>query len=506
MKKLIRLFVIIFCLFFLLQAMPGSFLPAFRTFLHRAVQVGSDATLLIAREIDDLTGYAAQDPDRSQPDGAGQTGKENGPRNAGSPERADDDAGGADPEKNEAPENQAAPAEEDAAEREEEDHKRAAEEDRDGTEKDDDRTGTDDKTEDSDPEDAGAGTGENAVEPDIFYYYYTRISKEERLLYDAMLALALDSDPASDGENSKEESRLISLNPAEEAFAESYTRAYNALVTDHPELFWISQGRARYECRYYVLPSFGGKFKVVLSLEFSSEDDARAGFAEEERQLEEAAKALLSEVDLTQSEAAVALRIHDLLIDAAWYNTDAGADDYAHTAYGALVQDSMGNPGGALCDGYALAYEYLLQRAGLTCTMVCGYAGASEEENEKHAWNLVMLDDDWYEVDATWDDLDFLLSPSNEGYDLLLEALSDETYMQRIRHYMFNLTTEQIRSFTPGDEYRYVSYRGWVTLLQPSVHIRFTEEEAGETRDYVTPLAPDAFGTWYTWDMLTGNE
>ena len=78
--------------------------------------------------------------------------------------------------------------------------------------------------------------------------------------------------------------------------------------------------------------------------------------------------------------------------------------------------------------------------------------------------------------------------------------------MQRIRHYMFNLTTEEISTFTPGEEFRYVSYRGWVTLLQPSIHTRFTAEESQQTRDYVTPLAPTAQGTWYTWEMLTGKE
>ena len=116
------------------------------------------------------------------------------------------------------------------------------------------------------------------------------------------------------------------------------------------------------------------------------------------------------------------------------------------------------------------------------------------------------LDDEWYEVDPTWDDLDFTLSPSEDGYDLFLEATTNEEYMSRIRHYMFNLTTEQMRSFTPGDEFTYTSNNGWVTLLQSSVHIRSTAEESEVTRDYVTPLAPVAEGTWYTWDMLTGQE
>ena len=514
MKKIIRLFVAIFCLFFVLQAMPGSFLPVLRSGLQKAVRLGSDATILLAEQIDTLTGG-------TDPSGTGKNADK--AAHEKTPGKADP---GAEPvnapgeerktKSSEVPAEETPAAKGTGSSAEAEKGTGSSAEAEKGTgssaapEKETDSSAAPEKETGS----SAAPAEETAPdkepdrafpldETDVFYYYYTRISKEERLLYDAMLALA----QAADVENGTEESRLISLNPSGEEFAESYTRAYNALISDHAELFWIAQGRARYECRYYVLPSFGGKYKVVLSLKTDAEDaNARTVFSEEQRQLKEAADRLLEEVDFTQSEAAIALRIHDLLIDSAWYNVEAGTDDYAHTAYGALVEDSTGNPGGALCDGYALAYEYLLQRAGLTCTMVCGYAGASEEDSEKHAWNLVRLDDDWYEVDPTWDDLDFLLFPSEEGYDLLLEALSDEEYMQRIRHYMFNLTTEEISAFTPGDEYRYVSYRGWVTLLQPSVHIRFTAEESEQTRDYVTPLAPAAEGTWYTWEMLTGNE
>ena len=359
------------------------------------------------------------------------------------------------------------------------------------------------------PEEAQNYVRGPVADEDIIYYYYTCISPEERLLYDAMLALA--QNPYNDG--SYEESRLVSIDPSSEDFSVSYTRAFNALINDHPELFWVSMSRAVYQCRYYVMPAFGGQYKVIFSLVFPdageegsgySGADLRSIYTEEQNQLRAASDAILQQVDFTQSDPLIALQIHDLLLGCAWYNRGAGFDDYAHTAYGALVADSSGNPGGALCDGYSLAYVYLLQRAGLTAAMVCGNAGPSEDDLEKHAWNIVCLDNEWYEVDATWDDLDFEISPSDEGYNLLMEALSDEVYMARIRHYMFNRTTAETRYFEPGEEYRYSSDNGWVSLLQPSVHIRFSEEEAGTSRDYITPLAPEATGTFYTWEMLVG--
>lgn len=472
MKKLIRVFIIVFCLFFVLQALPGSFLHTIRKYTLKIPGFMTETTIRIAETIDDLMGREGADSEK----------------NTAETEVSDPERSGAETD--------------DAAEQT-------------GSEDSEDRTAAADISPGSESADAeetaeepeeSTQVSKEEVRPDITYYYYTRISKEERLLYDAMLILAenYSADPAS-------ESRLLDTNPSTDEFAESYTRAYNALVRDHPELFWIAQSKAQYECKYYLLPSFGGKYKVVLTLEDTAgevtvDENGLTVYQQEQARMEEAADALLEQVDFTQSDAGIALQLHDLLIDSAWYNIGAGEYDYAHTAYGALVEDSQGNPGGALCDGYALAYEYLLQKAGLTCIVVSGYAGASEEDTEKHAWNLVRLDDDWYEVDATWDDLDFLLSPTEDGYDLFLEALSDEDYMARIRHYMFNLTTEEMRSFTPGDEFTYVSNNGWVTLLQSSVHIRSTADESEVTRDYVTPLAPTAEGTRYTWEMLTGHE
>lgn len=502
MKKIIRLIIAILCVFLIIRAWQSGSVPFLHSIGERIAEYASDAALTLAGKIDDLTG--------GKPDGA-EAADQKGHEDAGSdPSTSSDPVSEADRDPSEGVQGEksgaSADGQDDSDSGSQEVSGHPEEEDTDTTgetgtgtiaEADTDIAGTDIVIEEdpvsSSSSDAGSYSS-SSLEDDTFYYYYSKISSEERLLYNAMLALCMNT---RSGEY-PEESCLISLNPSGDEFAQSYTRAYNALVTDHPELFWVAQGRSHFECRYYVLPSLGGKFTVVLSI-----PDPYDNHFQEQEELKNAADALLENVDFSLSDPQIALQIHDLLIDSAWYNTQAGEDDYAHTAYGALVRDSSGNPGGALCDGYSMAYEYLLQKAGIPCTMVCGYAGESDQNNEKHAWNLICLDDEWYEVDATWDDLDFYLSPDDEGYDLLTEALSDDGYMDRIRHSMWCLTTQQIRYFTPGDEYRYVSDSGWVTLLQPSVHIRFSINESEQTRDYVTPLAPVAEGTRYSWETVS---
>ena len=62
-----------------------------------------------------------------------------------------------------------------------------------------------------------------------------------------------------------------------------------------------------------------------------------------------------------------------------------------YTSYGAFVNHN------AVCQGYALAFKVLMDRAGIPCCYV-----SSDAIN--HAWNMVRLDGNWYHVDVTWDD------------------------------------------------------------------------------------------------------
>ncbi len=63
------------------------------------------------------------------------------------------------------------------------------------------------------------------------------------------------------------------------------------------------------------------------------------------------------------------------------------------SAYSALVN------GQTVCAGYARAFQYLMQQLNIPCYYCAGYAG------ERHAWNIIVLDDGCYNVDTTWDDV-----------------------------------------------------------------------------------------------------
>ncbi len=334
--------------------------------------------------------------------------------------------------------------------------------------------------------------------PDLYYYYASILSDEEQSIYDALLSCVNSGNPT------KVSDRItISMNPSSETFSEAFRRAYNALVYEHPELFWLTVDDTAFEFTYRSKLFQQNSYSIAFRLS-DVPDDREEMLA----QFTASADSILEQVDLTQSDPLIALQIHDLLIDLVTYNYDVTADgtaNLAHTAYGALVTDSAGNANSAVCDGYTLAYEYLLQRVNIPCVMVAGHAGDSSETAGTHSWNLVQLDGEWYEVDVTWDDITFHYSEDESYSSIMEQALADEEYVDRLHHFMFNLTTEQISVFQPGDEYRYETYNGWVTFLNDSVHMRYTAEESSLTGDYLSSLAPIAAGTTWTYQALA-NE
>ncbi len=90
------------------------------------------------------------------------------------------------------------------------------------------------------------------------------------------------------------------------------------------------------------------------------------------------------------SDTEKALLLHDRL--AIWNEYDyVTSSVIKHTAYGAFANRA------SVCQGYAMAYMYLLSRAGIE-----SYYCSSDTLN--HGWNIVIINNKPYHVDVTWDD------------------------------------------------------------------------------------------------------
>lgn len=166
-----------------------------------------------------------------------------------------------------------------------------------------------------------------------------------------------------------------------------------AVYNDHPELFWLN---TIFTCKYDQ-----NKICAELELEFNMTKEELATASTE---FFNTTNNLLTQVENLGTPYEKERRLHDMLIERIEYEKGA---DKNQSAYSALVE------GKSVCAGYARAYQYLLQRLGIPCYYCTGFAGTD------HAWNIVALDDGYYNVDLTWDD-----TPGGE-YDYFNRTDSD---------------------------------------------------------------------------------
>ena len=337
------------------------------------------------------------------------------------------------------------------------------------------------------------------------FYYYSQMDETEQAIYDAYLMCAADP-------TTTENTVVVNIpvDPATREFAEKDFRAFHGMLYDHPELFWLYNGtEAKISLSAPKEQPGNGMYQVYFYYKEPYED-----FEDKMNAFNDAAEEFMEEIDLSASDAEIAKQIHDKLIDMVTYDTPvmtdttkAGFRNLAHTAYGALVEDSDGNAHHAVCDGYSQAYVYLLQQAGIDATVIAGIAGSSTANSVGHAWSIVKLDGDWYEVDVTWDDAGSLdeqvesfkaVDPYSYGY--YREALDDTEYRNKVEHYFCNLTTEEIENYKVDDYFFYESRDNQkkFSVLNDSIHIR-AGKTTGSFKLYglVIDLAPEATGTIY---------
>lgn len=113
----------------------------------------------------------------------------------------------------------------------------------------------------------------------------------------------------------------------------------------------------------------------------------------------------------------------------------------SYNAYGCLVK------GVAVCNGYALAYSYIMEELGYD-----SYIIASDAMN--HAWNMIEINSQWLHVDATWDDpvirngLTFYGNPNNDVHDegLVLHRnfLKTDAEFEELGHYRWKLQNSEL--------------------------------------------------------------
>lgn len=208
-------------------------------------------------------------------------------------------------------------------------------------------------------------TGDDLDFDKEFYPYYHMLDDKGKHLYRQIYANAAELNP--DFKAVEKDIPWASLK-----------NVFEALFNDHPELFWLN---TEYSAGYR---DSGDCLELILSFNRTAQDLERSA-----GEFDAGATKIGSAASGDEYEQEKA--IHDAICDDFSYNRSA---EMNQSAYSGFANNST------VCAGYARAFQYIMMNLGIPCYYCRGEAG------EPHAWNIIKLGDDYYNVDVTWDDSD----------------------------------------------------------------------------------------------------
>ena len=214
--------------------------------------------------------------------------------------------------------------------------------------------------------------------------------------------------------------------------------AYNALLYDRTEIFWMPYtyilSDYRFDNKVYTAIAFnyeGKNGSTNYNIPLSKRESMQKKFDEVVDKIVLNSKKFKSEYEIEKF-------FNDYICENTEYVTEG---ELLSTAYGALVY------GQAHCEGYSRAFKHLCNKVEIECDLVCG-----ESFNEGHMWNMVNIDGKHSFVDVTWNDrsdyktyLYFNITGKQVSFDHklspLFKNLSDEEIMVGSYNFVDNEAT-----------------------------------------------------------------
>ncbi len=229
----------------------------------------------------------------------------------------------------------------------------------------------DDPTEDQKPEDKL---------PQGQTYAYNQLNEKEKTTYTALYKAVMNYDASFTGY-------------AQGITQDELFRASQALRTDHPELFWY-QGSG---ITAYTTQNDPKKIVTKAELKYCM---TKAEAQKRQSVIDAEVNKIRAGINDSMSDYEIALHCYESIINICDYDSvtfdvedvsklSATVPDNIRSIYGVFGNKK------AVCVGYARAFQYLMTMYGIECTIL---------DSDTHAWNVVKIGGDYYQLDSTWGD------------------------------------------------------------------------------------------------------
>ncbi len=226
-----------------------------------------------------------------------------------------------------------------------------------------------------------------------------RLGEDERGLYDAIDTTVTGFEgSAGFAFDDFSEDTVLTATASGELTMAAVQLVVAAYFSDHPQYFWVSNVFA------YSTSASGTTLTLYVEPDYYSAT-VRIETAAAIRATEARWAGILESCSSDYEKVRV---LHDLICRETDYAYAADGvtpetSKWAHSIVG--VMTGMG----AVCNGYAKTFQYMLNRCGIDAVTISGegfdVSGGVRRSLGAHAWNAVKIDGEYYLVDVTWDDI-----------------------------------------------------------------------------------------------------
>ena len=226
----------------------------------------------------------------------------------------------------------------------------------------------------------------------------------------------------------------------------NFQTAWDALMLDNPEIFFINTNNITLQSKsdrkiwektpkysYKLMPKQAKKYYMD---KWQTQDEVDGAIKE----VDEKAKDIIANAKGSRYDKVK--YIHDYIVDNAEYDNSDRTNN--GNIYGLLIEKN------AVCEGYAKAFQYLLDLLDIPNIIVYGEGVNSNNQSEFHSWNYVQMDNGkWYAVDTTWDD------PIIIGNGRITEDIKHEYFLKGSNSF-FNKHKESNDVSGTGQNFKYI--------------------------------------------------